>query len=69
MNLTVKARVVLGFFTISVLLLIISGVSLINLRSLQHDVGDARETAPLQQIIRFIACFEGMQRCNTKGTG
>ena len=39
MNLTVKARVILGFFTISVLLLIISGVSLINLRSLQHDVG------------------------------
>ncbi len=45
MNLTVKARVVLGFFTISVLLLIISGVSLINLRSLQHDVGEVNTVA------------------------
>ena len=45
MNLTVKARVVLGFFTISVLLLIISGVSLINLRSLQNDVGEVNTVA------------------------
>tara|TARA_Y100001968_G_scaffold110391_1_gene99914 strand:+ start:2743 stop:4767 length:2025 start_codon:yes stop_codon:yes gene_type:complete len=45
MNLTVKARVVLGFFTISVLLLIISGVSLVNLRSLQHDVGEVNTVA------------------------
>ena len=45
MNLTVKARVILGFFTISVLLLIISGVSLINLRSLQHDVGEVNTVA------------------------
>ena len=45
MNLTVKARVILGFFTISVLLLIISGVSLVNLRSLQHDVGEVNTVA------------------------
>ena len=45
MNLTVKARVILGFFTISVLLLIISGVSLINLRSLQNDVGEVNTVA------------------------
>ena len=45
MNLTVKARVILGFFTISVLLLIISGVSLFNLRSLQNDVGEVNTVA------------------------
>ena len=45
MNLTVKARVILGFFTISVLLLIISGVSLVNLRSLQNDVGEVNTVA------------------------
>ena len=45
MNLTVKARVILGFFTISVLLLIISGASLVNLRSLQNDVGEVNTVA------------------------
>lgn len=45
MNLTVKARVILGFFTISVLLLVISAVSLVSLRSLQHDVAEVNTVA------------------------
>ncbi|GGF68685.1 HAMP domain-containing methyl-accepting chemotaxis protein [Alteromonas lipolytica] len=45
MNLTVKARIILGFVTISVLLVIISLVSLFNLRSLQNDVGEVNTVA------------------------
>ena len=45
MNLTVKARIILGFVTISVLLVIISMVSLFNLRSLQNDVAEVNTVA------------------------
>ncbi|MDC8830027.1 methyl-accepting chemotaxis protein [Alteromonas gilva] len=45
MNLTVKARIILGFVTISALLVIISLVSLGSLRSVQHDVGEVNTVA------------------------
>lgn len=45
MNLTVKARIILGFVAISVLLIIISLVSLVNLRSVQKDIGEVNTVA------------------------
>lgn len=45
MNFTVKARIIMGFVAISALLVIISMVSLGNLRSLQGDVGEVNTVA------------------------
>ncbi|MCP4274987.1 MAG: hypothetical protein GY779_01390, partial [Gammaproteobacteria bacterium] len=45
MNLTVKARIIIGFVAISALLLIISVFSLVNLSSVHDDVEEVNKVA------------------------